>query len=186
VVVAYGQVFVVGAAIREPINQTGIAAVVAGTGSQPRFEERDHASQTAARLIRNGQARPAMLVEFPTHYFNRLARTTTGKQGSHDLFDAHVRSAPVISRSAATHVVPGDDADQLEAFSILTHRLRSRRILWGTARRRFDRFHHIAATTHLLFFLLDLRNDSFSAAQYTMVLGGFQVHRHRIRAVNMG
>ena len=149
----------VGVAIREPMSR--LAAVVASTGSQPRFEEHDHASQTAARLFRNGQARHAMRVEFPARFFNRLGHTTT-------------------------HVVPGDDADQLEAFSILTHRLRSRRILWGTARRRFDRFHHIAATTHSLFFLLDLRNDSFSAAQYTMVLGGFQVHRHRIRAVNMG
>ena len=44
----------------------------------------------------------------------------------------------------------------------------------GTARRRFDRFHHIAATTHSLFFLLDLRNDSFRAAQHTMILRGFQ------------
>jgi hypothetical protein len=149
----------VGAAIREPMS--GIAAVVAGTGSQPRFEEHDHSSQTAARLFRNGQARHAMRVEFPARFFNRLGHTTT-------------------------HVVPSDDADQLEAFSILNHRLRSRRILRGTARRRFDRFHHIATTTHFLFFLLDLRNDSFRGAQYTVVLGGFQVHRHRIRAVNVG
>jgi len=149
----------VGAAIRAQMSRS--AAVVASTGSQPRFEEHDHSSQTAARLFRNGQARHAMRVEFPARFFNSLGHTTT-------------------------HVVPGDDADQLEAFSILTHRVRSRRILRGTARRRFDRFHHFATTTHLLFFLLDLRNDSFTAAQYTMVLGGFQVHRHRIRAVAAG
>ena len=114
----------IGAAIREPIS--GIAAVVAGTGSQPRLEEHDHASQTAARLIHNGQARRAMLVGFPTCFVNPLARTTTGTRGLHDLFDAHLRSAPVISRHAATHVVLGDDADQLEWFCILNHRLRSR------------------------------------------------------------
>jgi hypothetical protein len=77
-----------------------------------------------------------MLVEFPTHYFNRLARTTTGKQGSHDLFDAHVRSAPVISLHAATHVAPGDDADQLEVFCILNHRLRSRSLNHASLARR--------------------------------------------------
>ena len=74
------------------------------------------------------------------------------------------------------------------AAAYIRHRLRGvcRRILRGTARRHFDRFHHIAATTHFLFFLLDLRNDSYRATQYTMVLGGFQVHRHRICAVNVG
>ena len=128
------QIFVVGVAIREPMNRR--AAVVAGTGSQPRFEEHDHSSQTAARLFRNGQARRAMLVEFPTRYFNRLARTTTGRQGSHDLFDAHVRSAPVISRHAAAHVALGDDADQLEVFSILNHRLRSRSLNHASLARR--------------------------------------------------
>jgi hypothetical protein len=128
------QIFVVCVAIREPMNRR--AAVVAGTGSQPRFEEHDHSSQTAARLFRNGQARRAMLVEFPTRYFNRLARTTTGKQGSHDLSDAHARSAPVISRHAAPHVALGDDADQRKVFSILNHRLRSRNLNHASLARR--------------------------------------------------
>ena len=149
----------VGAAIREPMSRR--AAVVAGTGLQSRLEEHDHASQSAARLFRNGQARHAMRVESPARFFNRLGHTTT-------------------------HVVPGDDTDRLEAFSILNHRLCSRRILRGTARRRFDRFHHIATITHFLFFLLDLHNDSFSGPQYTVVLEGFQVHRHWIRALAAG
>lgn len=123
-VAAYGQVRMVGAAIREPMSR--IAAVVAGTSLQPRFEERDHASQSAARLFRNGQARHAMRVEFPARFFNRLARATTGRQGSHDLSDAHFRGAPVISRHAEMHVALGDDADQLKGFCILNHRLRSR------------------------------------------------------------
>jgi len=124
-VAAHLPVFVVGEAIHEPMSQTRIAAVVAGSGLQPRFEEQDRASQITARLIRNGQARHAMRVEFPARFFNRLARTTTAKQGSDDLSDADFRSAPVISNPAATHVALGDAADQLEMSGILNHRLRS-------------------------------------------------------------
>jgi hypothetical protein len=116
---------VVGAAIREPMSQTRIAAVVVGSGLQPRFEEQDRASQITARLIRNGQAHHAMRVEFPARFFNRLARITKGKQGSDDLSDPDFRSAPVISNPAATHVALGDAADQLEMSCILNHRLRS-------------------------------------------------------------
>ena len=161
-VVAYGQAFVVGEAIREPISQTGIAAVVAGAGSQPRFEERDHASQTAARLIRNGQARRTMFVEFPSRFFNRLARTTTGRQGSHDLFDAHVRNAPVTSLHAATHVALGDDADQLEVFCILNHGLRSRSLNHASLARRLPQ--NLAGdSTKTLRSVSSLRyNNSFS------------------------
>lgn len=43
-----------------------------------------------ARLVQNGQARRAMLVKFPARFFHRLARTATGRHGSHDRFDAHV------------------------------------------------------------------------------------------------
>jgi hypothetical protein len=118
--------FVIGVAMRELMSQTGIAAVAAGTGSQPRFEEQDRASQITAHLIRNGQAHHAMRVEFPAHLFNRLARTTAGRRESHDLDDAHIRSAPVISRHAAPYVALGDDSDQLEIFYILNHRPRSR------------------------------------------------------------
>jgi hypothetical protein len=77
-----------------------------------------------------------MLKEFPARFFNRLARTTTGRQGSHDHFDAHVRSSPVISRHAAIHVSLGDDADQLEGFCILNHRLRSRSLNHASLARR--------------------------------------------------
>jgi hypothetical protein len=63
-----------------------------------------------------------MLVEFPARFFNWLSRATTCSRRTHDLFDANFRSAPVISRHAATHVALGDDADQLELFCILNHR----------------------------------------------------------------
>jgi hypothetical protein len=38
-------VFVVGEAIRESVSRTKVAAVAADTGSQPRFEKQDRASQ---------------------------------------------------------------------------------------------------------------------------------------------
>jgi hypothetical protein len=62
-----------------------------------------------------------MLVEFSARVFNWLIRATTRRRGTHDLFDAYLRRAPVISRHAATHVALGDDADQLEVFCILNH-----------------------------------------------------------------
>ena len=73
----YVNVFVIGEVMRESMNQTMVAAAVAGTGLQPRFEEQDRASQISARLFRNGQAHRAMRVEFPARFFNRLVRTTT-------------------------------------------------------------------------------------------------------------
>ena len=80
----------------------------------------DCAAATAC-LVHDGQARRAMLVEFPARFFNRLIRAATGSRGSHDLCDANFRSMPLISRRAATHVALGDDADQLEVFCILNH-----------------------------------------------------------------
>jgi hypothetical protein len=74
------KVFVVGAAIREPLSETRMAADIARTGLQPRLEKQDYASQIAARLIRNGQAHRAMRVEFPERFLNRLARATTSTQ----------------------------------------------------------------------------------------------------------
>ena len=77
----YVNVFVVGEAIREPVSQAKVAAVIASTDSQPRFEEQDRTSQKlTARLIRNGQAHRAMRVKFPARLSNRLVRTTIGKQ----------------------------------------------------------------------------------------------------------
>ena len=77
----YVKVFVIGAVKREPMNQTVVAAAVAGSGLQPRFEEQDRASQISARLIRNGQSHHAMRVEFPARFLNPLARTTARGQG---------------------------------------------------------------------------------------------------------
>jgi len=79
-VAAYVNIFAIGVAIREPVSQRRMAAVAAGTGSQPRHEEQNRASQITARLIRNGQAHRAMRVKFPARLSNRLDRTTKGKQ----------------------------------------------------------------------------------------------------------
>jgi len=103
------------AGIYDPMSQRGPPAVVAGAGSQTRFEERDRASQITARLIRNGQAHHAMRVEFPARFFNRLARTTTSTQG--------LRSFDSRRSSAATYISLGDAADLLDVFPILNHKL---------------------------------------------------------------
>jgi len=79
-------------------------------------------SAATSGVVDNGQARRAMLVEFPARIFNRLTRATTSGRGSHDLFDANFRSLAVISHHAATHIALSDDADQLETFCILNHR----------------------------------------------------------------
>jgi hypothetical protein len=69
-VVVYVKLFVIGAVMREPMNQTGIPAAVVGAGPQTKFEEQDRASQIPARLIRNGQSHHAMRVEFPARFFS--------------------------------------------------------------------------------------------------------------------
>jgi hypothetical protein len=122
-VAAQVQILVVGAARDEPMSQTRIAALSTGTGSQPRFEEQERASQITARLIRNGQAHRAMRVKFPARFFNRLTRTTTGKR-CRMIFS----TSPFESRrsSAAAQVALGDAAYQREVSSILNHWLRSR------------------------------------------------------------
>lgn len=140
------QVFVVGAAIREPMSQTRIAAVVASTGSQPRLEEHDRTLQVSLSLS-NGSSNLSMrssrdlrshetanahcpattaalsamdkLVTRCSWSFRRTSSTVSlaphqADKGLHDLFDANFRSAPIISRHAATHVALGDDADQHE------------------------------------------------------------------------
>ena len=75
-----------------------------------------------ARLVYDGQARRAVLVEFLARFRNWLIRATTCSCGTHDLFDANFGSTAVISSYAATHVALGYDADQLEVFYILNHR----------------------------------------------------------------
>jgi hypothetical protein len=62
-----------------------------------------------------------MLVEFSARFCNWFIRATTRSRGMHDVCDAHLRSAPVLSRHAATHVALGDDADQLEVFCVLNY-----------------------------------------------------------------
>ena len=142
-------------AIREPMGQTRIAAVAAGTGSQPKFEKQDRASQITARLIRNGQRRHAMRVEFPARFFNRLAPTTTDKQGSNHIQAAQPKPESRIARAACA----ADSCNvQHEDASI----------------------GFITSLQRLIFFLLyGLGNDSFIALYYSLVFGGCQVHRRR-------
>src|SRR4029077_5457940 len=95
-------VFVVGAAICEPMSHTRMAADIAGTGLQTRFEEQNCASQIAARLIRNGQAHRAMRAEFPERFFNRLALATTNTQiGCGDTADS-LETSCLFSISSTT------------------------------------------------------------------------------------
>jgi hypothetical protein len=73
------------------------------------------------RLVHNGQARRALLVQLPARFFSRVVGVATGRRGSHDLFDANVGRTAVISRHAAAHVALGDNTDQLAVFCILNH-----------------------------------------------------------------
>jgi hypothetical protein len=75
-VLAYMQILVVGGGLYESTRQTVIAVVAADTASDRRFGTHERASQIVARLIRNGQARRAMRVEFPARFFNCLAATS--------------------------------------------------------------------------------------------------------------
>jgi hypothetical protein len=63
-----------------------------------------------------------MLMEFSPGFLNGLIRATTRRRGAHDLIDAHLRRAPVVSGHAATDVTLGDDAEQLAVFGILNDR----------------------------------------------------------------
>ncbi len=123
-----------------------------------------HGAAAVPRRVDNWQARRTVPVEFLTRSFNWLGRAAARRCGAHDVFDAHLGRAPVVGSDIATDVTLGDNADQLEVFGIRhnrraaatrsAHRPRGvcRRILRGTARRRFDWFHHIAATTHVVVF----------------------------------
>jgi hypothetical protein len=81
------------------MSQARIAALVTGSGSQPRFEEQERASQITARLIRNGQAHRAMRVKFPARFFNCLTALQQATMLD-DLFDVTFRITPLISRNA--------------------------------------------------------------------------------------
>jgi len=107
--------------------------------------------------------------------------------------DRYVGIAPVISRHAATHITLCDDADLFDGFAILNYRLPSRSLnhaslarhvppnLTRTGRRRFDWFHHIATTTHLLCFLHEMRSNSFWVMYNSNVLENCQVTNGSIR-----
>jgi hypothetical protein len=110
-------VFVVGAAIRESMSDTRMAADIAGTGLQTGFEEQNCASQIAARLIRNGQAHRAMRAEFPERFFNRLALATTNTQ-DRTIFVARIFKAN--PSPAATQIGFGDTADSLETSCLFS------------------------------------------------------------------
>ena len=97
-----------------------MAAVAAGTDLHPRLEAQDHASQIAARLIRNGQAHRAMRMKFPARFFNRLVRTKTGKRG---WMTFSTRTLEARQSPAAIEVAIGNVSDQFEVSCILNRRL---------------------------------------------------------------
>jgi hypothetical protein len=108
-------VFVVGEAIGESVNQTRMAAVAAGTGSHTRFEEQNRASQVPARLIRNGQ-----LATQCAWSFRRVLLPSSSHHNREtaldDLFD-------VCRSSTGTHIQLDEAADQLSMSYILNYRL---------------------------------------------------------------
>jgi hypothetical protein len=123
-VVAQIQILVAGGGMKDgPMSRTRSADGSTGIPLRPSIEEYDCASPITARLIRNGQAHRAMRVKFPARFFNRLTRTSTGKQ-CRMIFS----TSPFESRrsSVAAQVALGDAAYQLEMSSIFNHCLRSR------------------------------------------------------------
>jgi len=96
--------FVVDAAVRESVSQIGMAAVGANTGSQPRVDQQNRASQAPARLIRNGQARNAMRVEFPARFITDLFAPQQGIRANNLLDDCQ--------SSTGTHIPLDKVADQ--------------------------------------------------------------------------
>jgi len=110
--------------MREPMYQTGIAAAVAGTGPQPRFEEQDRASQITARHL----SATGNLITRCAWIFRRVSLTVllSPQQANKGRMIFPTRTFEARRSSAATHVALGDDADQLEVYCILNHRPRSR------------------------------------------------------------
>lgn len=107
-----------------------------------------------------------MFVEFPAGLFHRFISVTAGRRGLHDRVDPHVRRPKVIGGHATTDVAFGYDTNQLAVFGIFNHRRASAAglthrvsgvgcgIARRTARCRFNRPHHIAATGHGLSFFM--------------------------------
>jgi hypothetical protein len=120
----YVKVFVIGAVMREPMYQTGIAAAVAGTGPQRRFQEQVRASQITARLL----SATGNLITRCAWIFRRVSLTVllSPQQANKGRKIFPTRTFEARRSSAATHAALGDDADQLEVYCILNHRPRSR------------------------------------------------------------
>lgn len=72
------QIPVAGAVQYEPMSRTRIASVPADTPSRINLERYERASQTTARLIRNGQAYCVMLMELPDHPFSHHDHVAPG------------------------------------------------------------------------------------------------------------
>lgn len=166
-----------------------MAAVEAGTGLYPRLEAQERASQAPARLIRNGQAHRAMRVKFPARFFNRLVRTTTGKQGRM-IFPTRALEARLSP--AAIQVALGNVSDQFEVSCILNRRLCRRSASHASLARRVlpnlaaysTKVLRLASSPRCkdsLSFLLSRswQRLPFRGMHYPLVLGGCQVHRRR-------
>jgi hypothetical protein len=108
---------------RYNMSRTRIASVPADTPSRINLERYERASQTTARLIRNGQAYCVMLMELPDHPFSHHDHAAPGRQGTDDPIGKNIPRKSVIRRHTATHC---DDADRFEVGSSLNHRPRSR------------------------------------------------------------
>jgi len=79
--------------------------------------------------------------------------------------------------SAATHIALGDDADLLDVFCILNHRLWGRSLNHASLVRRV--LPYLAAYTAKMFrsAFSQCCNESFWATYYSLVFGDCQVHR---------
>jgi len=77
-----------------------------------------HGAAAVPCRVDNGQARGTVLVELLTRSFNWLGRAAARRRGAHDVFDAYLGRAPVVSSDSATDVTLSDDADQLEVFCV--------------------------------------------------------------------
>ena len=155
------QVFVVGAAIRAPMRQIRIAAVVVGTGSQPRFEEHDRASQVSSSLS-NGSSNLSMRSSGdlrPLKTMNAHCPVTTARL---------IRSGKLVDRLACTAT-----SRQKVCMIFSTQTFKARQSSPATPQH----------TSRLVTTPTSLRGR---AAHYSIVLGGCQVHRHRMRAVETG
>lgn len=123
VVAASTQIPVAGAIQYEPMSRMVTLAVSANIPSQPNFERYDRASQTTARLIRNGQAYYMLILELPRRLFSHHGQAAPDRQGTDYRFGRNTPNCSVMNRHTATQ---GNDADRFEGGYSLNHRPRSR------------------------------------------------------------